>query len=139
MNSITSRKGNFETVALAIVTFMLVGIISTLASTMLVDVNGIIRSESVDMAAERLERDVYGLSAMEDAKLQLDYGRLYRLYRDNGLYYISFTFNGRKEVSPFNPPIPFNLNNPEDESRTRFFCLNKTQGASEVSIYRGEC
>lgn len=139
MNFIKTRKGNFETVAMAIVTFMLVGVIATLASSMLVDVGGIIRSESVDMAAERLERDIYGLSAMEDIKLQLDYGRFYRLYRENEMYYISFTFNEEEEIAPFNPPVPFYLNNAEDESRTRFFCLNKTAGSDEVSIYRGEC
>lgn len=139
MSYLKSRKGNFETMALAIVTFMLVGIISTLASSMLVDVNGIIRSESVDMASERMERDIYGLAAMEDIKLQLDYGRLYRFHREDREYYISFTFNGKKSIAPFESPVPFVLHNPEDESRTRFFCLNKTSGSDVVHVYRGEC
>lgn len=132
-----TRKGNFETVALAVVTFMLVGIIATLANSMLVDVGGVIRSESVDMASARMERTVYGIDAMDDIKLQLDYGRRYALFKDNQLYYISFTFNGEREIHPFDPPVGFTLVNEENEDPTRFFCLNKTGGG--VTIYRSKC
>ncbi len=137
-----NRKGNFETVALAIVTFMLVGLIATIANSMLVDVNGVIRSESVGMASERMERTVYGVSAMDDIKLQLDYGRYYGLFKEDRLYYISFTFNGQREIAPFNPPnspSSFVLHNEESESTTRYFCLNKTSDSSQVHIYRSKC
>ncbi len=140
--SSNSRKGTFETMAVAIVTFMLVGLIATIANSMLVDVGGVIRSESVGMASERMERTVYGVSAMDDIKLQLDYGRGYALFKENKQYYISFTFNGEREISPFDPPDSpgsFNLRNEESESPSRFYCLNKTSGDPVVHIYRSKC
>lgn len=134
-----SRKGNFETVALAVVTFMLVGVIASLSSAMLVDTNGIIRSESMDLAAMRMERAIYGISAMEDIKLQLDYGRYYGLYREDRTTYISYTFNNEEHIQPLDTPVNYQIREPAEDHRVRYFCLNKTSQASEVLVYAGKC
>lgn len=134
------RKGNFETVALAVVTFMLVGVIASLSSAMLVDTEGVIRSESMDLAAMRFERAIYGMSAMEDIKLQLDYGRYYGLYREDQTTYVSYTFNQENNIHPVETPASYEIREPAEENNpSRFFCLNKTSGTSNVLVYAGKC
>ena len=123
--------------ALAVVTFMLVGIIATVANSMVIDVAGIIRSESVGMASERMERAVYGMNAMDDIKLEMDYGRRYALFEEDRQRYISFTYNGEETVKPFDPPVGYTLIDEDNENPTRWFCLNKT--STGVTIYRSKC
>lgn len=133
------RKGNFETVALAIVTFMLVGIIATLANSMLVDVNGVIRSESVELTATRIERSAYGLRAFDDMKYQMDFGRRYKIFEENRGDYVSFKFNGEEFIHPLDDTIKYRIINAEGAEYRRFYCFNKTTGSEDVLIYRGRC
>ena len=133
------RKGNFETVALAIVTFMLVGIIATLANTMLVDVNGVIRSQSVELTATRIERTAYGLKAFDDMKYQMDFGRRYKIFEEDRDDFVSFRFNNKEFVSPLNDDIEYRIMNPDDAKYRRYYCFNKTSASENVLIYRGKC
>lgn len=133
------RKGNFETMALAIVTFMLVGVIATLSQNMMVDVNGVIRSESVELTATRIERSAFALTAFEDMKHQMDFGRRYRLYTEDRTDYVTFTFNGEEKVHPIDSNINYEIIEPAEENPSRFFCFNKTSGSETVGIYAGRC
>jgi hypothetical protein len=143
------RKGIFETVALAVVTLMIVGVLSVLGTQFAVDMNQIIRRETVSLAAQRVSTTMLMMNGVREGNYQLEFPYGYRIYEgqeDN--VRIGFSYNDEAN----NAVIP-SMNNIENsqagnyvrtdnliedpEKYKRFYCITKDPGGIELEV--GEC
>lgn len=143
------RKGVFETVALAVVTLMIVGVLSVLGTQLAVDMNQIIRRETVSLAAQRVSTTMLMMNGVREGNYQLEFPYGYRIYEgqeDN--VRIGFSYNDEAN----NAVIP-SMNNIENrnggnyvitdgliddpETYRRYYCITKEVGSIELEA--GKC
>ncbi len=143
------RKGLFETIALAVVTMMIIGVISVLGSKFVVDLGQIIRRETVPLAAARLSTTIIASANLEKANIQVDFDQRYNILEedidgDNTQEpLMSYSYNNKvgraiiPSVEWFSSgsfDIKDSVSQADDR---RFYCLKKTP--SNYYLEAGKC
>ncbi|MFB6292547.1 MAG: hypothetical protein ABEI58_04100 [Candidatus Nanohaloarchaea archaeon] len=133
------RKGLLEVIALAVVIFIMVGTIATLATQNVLNVGKLIKRENVEIMGKRVESTLYALEAFEDAQVEMDLKGDYRIYEEEGNDYISYTFKDKEGVYQLQPPYgtSFDIKPTKDHEPFDTACLNRTSGGT--TIYAGGC
>lgn len=143
-----NRKGLFETIALAVVTMMLVGVFSVLGTKFLVDLNKIIRRETVGLAGARVSTTMYATDSIEKANVQINFPYKYEIFYEDTYdshpgneLMISFSYNDKTESAEIKSARWLNNlvvdNSVEDQGKKANYCLKKRE--DELTLETGKC
>ncbi|MFB6180582.1 MAG: hypothetical protein ABEJ93_01765 [Candidatus Nanohalobium sp.] len=136
------RKGLFETIALAVVTLMLISTFSVLGTQLAVDMNQIVRRETVGLAASRVSSTMYAADALDRANVQLHFPYNYTMGKNSdGELTLSYTYNDKTNtaVVPSEKWIEdlYISDKIKDEKSSKDFCLKKRPGS--LTLEGGRC
>lgn len=141
-----NRKGLFETIALAVVTMMLVGVFSVLGTKFLVDLNQIVRRETVGLAGTRVSTSIYATNSVERADTQISFRYAYHIYPQEisgtRRVMIAYSYNDKTKTAEIKSPqwishfaTTSDLDSNDDSKRD--YCIHKRPNYIRLDV--GKC
>ena len=133
-------KGLTENVGYAILVLIMISTFATIAIDQVVGVGEVIRKETVQLTADRIESAVKSLTAVDEAKIELELGGQngYEIYSENGEKYITYSYLNTKKIAKLEPVegVSYNIDRGRNDDTVSKICINKT---STTSITGGPC
>lgn len=107
----------------------------------LLNVDQLFMRESIELSRDRVETAVYGLSALEKARMEIEFNVTDGLNftEENGKKFVSYTYRGETDRARLRTPygISYDLLVAENNKVWKKICLTKSGGS--VTIEGGEC
>ncbi|MFB6200298.1 MAG: hypothetical protein ABEJ83_05415 [Candidatus Nanohaloarchaea archaeon] len=126
-----------ETVVLAVVTFMIVGFVSTVGVKNVLNMGELIRAENVDIVGYRIESAAYGLDALNHGRIQMSFkGNGYKLINNETGKFLQYSYNNENGTYQLEDPYNVGYTVEPSDSYVNTICLAKQ---SNVEIEPGEC
>jgi hypothetical protein len=133
-------KGLTENIGYAILILIMISTFATIAIEQVIGVGEVIRKETVQLTADRIESAVKSLTAVDEAKMELKMGGKngYRIYTQNEEKYISYSYLNEEKTAKLENlnGVSYTVPRDRDDGKVDKICINKT---SSISITGGVC
>lgn len=132
-----SSKGLMETVVLAVVTFIIVGFVSSMAIKNVVGMGHLIRRENVQLVGHRIEATAYGLEAMNNARVEMRFkGKGYKLISNTSGDFLSYKYQDERGTYQLKDPYGTGYDVKPSSKYVKTMCLKKEGG---ITLKPGKC
>lgn len=135
-----THKGLTENVTYAILVVLMIGTLATVAIDQVIGVGELIRRETVQLSADRVESSIKSLEGVDEAKIELELGGKngYKVYSEDGENFLNYKYlNNEKTVKIDGlDSISYTISRDEDSDRVNKICIIKK---NNIEVKGGVC